>query len=220
MTVQFIFILNCFCCVRVRVRVCVSAWMMHFYSTHSMEDWNRNFIPLLHHPWWMDILVQEVQLSPHLSGSSLHTMVASNIRMQSLTLLALWPSRSIIKWKINKSASDKISNIIQSLSSLELCAIVLQGYERTPSGGGRRGRWCASPLTVATMRFTAAADSSSPLGCSTMVTPRYFSWNTMPSSRVSLVSVQFSGSSVERRGEERRGEEREREWVKVTLMPW
>lgn len=57
-------------------------------------------------------------------------------------------------------------------------------------------------LTVATILLTAAADSSSPLGCSTMVTPRYLSWNTMPSSRVSLVSVQFSGSSAEMRGED------------------
>lgn len=51
-------------------------------------------------------------------------------------------------------------------------------------------------LTVATILLTAAAESSSPLGCSTIVTPRYLSWNDMPSSRVSLVSVQFSGSSA------------------------
>lgn len=51
-------------------------------------------------------------------------------------------------------------------------------------------------LTVATILLTAAADSSSPLGCSTIVTPRYLRWKTMPSNRVSLVSVQFSGSSA------------------------
>lgn len=60
-------------------------------------------------------------------------------------------------------------------------------------------------LTVATILLTAAADSSSPLGCSTMVTPRYLSWNTMPSRRVSRVSVQFSGSS-------RRWDRKERGW--------
>lgn len=54
-----------------------------------------------------------------------------------------------------------------------------------------------SLLTVATILLTAAADSSSPLGCSTIVTPRYLSWNAMPSRRVSLVSVQFSGSSAD-----------------------
>lgn len=59
-------------------------------------------------------------------------------------------------------------------------------------------------LTVATILLTAAADNSSPLGCSTIVTPRYFSWNTMPSSRVSRVSVQFSGSSGERERERAR----------------
>lgn len=56
---------------------------------------------------------------------------------------------------------------------------------------------CVSSLTVATILLTAAADCSSPLGCSTIVTPRYLRWNVMPSSRVSLVSVQFSGSSAE-----------------------
>lgn len=56
---------------------------------------------------------------------------------------------------------------------------------------------CVLSLTVATILLTAAADSSSPLGCSTIVTPRYLSWNTMPSRRVSLVSVQFSGSSAD-----------------------
>lgn len=58
---------------------------------------------------------------------------------------------------------------------------------------------CLLYLTVATILLTAAADSSSPLGCSTIVTPRYLSWNTMPSRRVSLVSVQFSGSSADER---------------------
>ncbi|TNN82596.1 hypothetical protein EYF80_007114 [Liparis tanakae] len=36
---------------------------------------------------------------------------------------------------------------------------------------------------------------SSPLGWPTRVMPRYFTLNTIPSSSVSLVSVQFSGSS-------------------------
>ncbi len=58
---------------------------------------------------------------------------------------------------------------------------------------------CVSFLTVATILLTAAADSSSPLGCSTIVTPRYLSWTVMPSRRVSLVSVQFSGSSADER---------------------
>lgn len=41
-----------------------------------------------------------------------------------------------------------------------------------------------------------AADAmSSPLGWPTRVMPRYFTLNTIPSSKVSLVSVQFSGSS-------------------------
>lgn len=59
-------------------------------------------------------------------------------------------------------------------------------------------------LTVATILLTAAADSSSPFGCSTSVTPRYFSWNAMPSSRVSRVSVQFSGSSAGGFGEKKK----------------
>lgn len=50
-------------------------------------------------------------------------------------------------------------------------------------------------LTVATILLTAAADSSSPLGLSTSVMPRYLRLKTMPSSRVSRVSVQFSGNS-------------------------
>lgn len=57
-------------------------------------------------------------------------------------------------------------------------------------------RTASLSLTVATILLTAAAESSSPLGCSTIVTPRYFSWNTIPSRRVSRVSVQFSGSSA------------------------
>lgn len=50
-------------------------------------------------------------------------------------------------------------------------------------------------LTVATILLTAAADSSSPLGRSTSVIPRYLRLKTMPSSSVSRVSVQFSGNS-------------------------
>lgn len=50
-------------------------------------------------------------------------------------------------------------------------------------------------LTVATILLTAAADSSSPLGRSTSVMPRYLRLKIMPSSRVSRVSVQFSGNS-------------------------
>lgn len=58
--------------------------------------------------------------------------------------------------------------------------------------GGARGIWA---LTVATILLTAAADSSSPLGRSTSVIPRYLRLKTMPSSSVSRVSVQFSGNS-------------------------
>lgn len=54
-------------------------------------------------------------------------------------------------------------------------------------------------LTVATILFTAAAESSSPLDSCTSVMPKYFSWKTIPSNRVSRVSVQFSGSSLEKR---------------------
>ena len=54
-------------------------------------------------------------------------------------------------------------------------------------------------LTVATILLTAAADSSSPLGCSTSVMPRYLRLKSIPSSSVSRVSVQFSGSSGQRR---------------------
>ena len=50
-------------------------------------------------------------------------------------------------------------------------------------------------LTVATILLTAAADISSPLGCSTSVMPRYLRLKIIPSSNVSRVSVQFSGSS-------------------------
>lgn len=52
-------------------------------------------------------------------------------------------------------------------------------------------------LTVAAILLTAAADSSSPLGCSTSVMPKYFRLKSIPSRRVSRVSVQFSGSSVQ-----------------------
>lgn len=54
-------------------------------------------------------------------------------------------------------------------------------------------------LTVATILLTAAAESSSPFGCSTNVMPRYLRLNSTPSSSVSRVSVQFSGSSNEAR---------------------
>lgn len=50
-------------------------------------------------------------------------------------------------------------------------------------------------FTVATTLLMAAAESSSPFGCSTSVIPRYLRLKVIPSSRVSLVSVQFSGSS-------------------------
>lgn len=49
---------------------------------------------------------------------------------------------------------------------------------------------------MATILRMAAEAMSSPLGCPTRVIPRYLTLNTMPSSRVSLVSVQFSGSSA------------------------
>lgn len=57
--------------------------------------------------------------------------------------------------------------------------------------GSERYQW----LTVATILRMAAEAMSSPLGWPTRVIPRYFTLNTIPSSRVSLVSVQFSGSS-------------------------
>ncbi len=50
-------------------------------------------------------------------------------------------------------------------------------------------------LTVVTILLIAAAAMSSPLGWPTRVMPRYFTLNTIPSKSVSLVSVQFSGSS-------------------------
>ncbi len=50
-------------------------------------------------------------------------------------------------------------------------------------------------LTVATILLIAAAAMSSPLGWPTRVMPKYFTLNTIPSKSVSLVSVQFSGSS-------------------------
>lgn len=50
-------------------------------------------------------------------------------------------------------------------------------------------------LTVVTILRMAAEAMSSPLGWPTRVMPRYFTLNTIPSSSVSLVSVQFSGSS-------------------------
>lgn len=51
-------------------------------------------------------------------------------------------------------------------------------------------------LTVATILRMAAEAMSSPLGWPTSVMPRYLTLNTIPSSRVSLVSVQFSGNST------------------------
>lgn len=68
---------------------------------------------------------------------------------------------------------------------------------RTAGAGGAGLGSCppVGTLTVATILLTAAADSSSPLGLSTSVMPRYLRLKTMPSSRVSRVSVQFSGNS-------------------------
>lgn len=60
---------------------------------------------------------------------------------------------------------------------------------------GAPGLQSGLALTVATILLTAAADSSSPLGLSTSVIPRYLRLKTMPSSSVSRVSVQFSGNS-------------------------
>lgn len=54
-------------------------------------------------------------------------------------------------------------------------------------------------LTVAIILFTAAADRSSPLGWSTSVMPRWRRLKVMPSKIISLVSVQFSGSSLEKK---------------------
>lgn len=48
---------------------------------------------------------------------------------------------------------------------------------------------------MATILRMAAEAMSSPLGWPTRVIPRYFTLNTIPSNRVSFVSVQFSGSS-------------------------
>lgn len=48
---------------------------------------------------------------------------------------------------------------------------------------------------MATILRMAAEAMSSPLGWPTIVIPRYFTLNTIPSNRVSFVSVQFSGSS-------------------------
>jgi len=56
----------------------------------------------------------------------------------------------------------------------------------------------APALTVATILFTAAADSSSPLGWSTSVMPRRRRLKVTPSMTASRVSVQFSGSSAGR----------------------
>lgn len=57
-------------------------------------------------------------------------------------------------------------------------------------------------LTVATILRMAAEAMSSPLGWPTSVIPRYFTLNTIPSSSVSFVSVQFSGSSDERNAQD------------------
>lgn len=66
----------------------------------------------------------------------------------------------------------------------------------TEAEGAIPGSWPPVwTLTVATILLTAAADSSSPLGLSTNVIPRYLRLKTMPSSSVSRVSVQFSGNS-------------------------
>lgn len=54
-------------------------------------------------------------------------------------------------------------------------------------------------LTVTTILLTAAADRSSPLGWSTSVMPRWRRLKVMPSKMVSRVSVQFSGSSEDKR---------------------
>ena len=73
---------------------------------------------------------------------------------------------------------------------------ILPGDKDTGTGGAVPGSWPAVwALTVATILLTAAADSSSPLGRSTSVIPRYLRLKTMPSSSVSRVSVQFSGNS-------------------------
>lgn len=66
-----------------------------------------------------------------------------------------------------------------------------------PRGDTLRVTFCSFfplALAVATILLTAAADSSSPLGRSTSVMPRYLRVKSMPSSSVSRVSVQFSGS--------------------------
>lgn len=70
-------------------------------------------------------------------------------------------------------------------------------FETLPSDSRRRGSAPARTLTVATILLTAAAESSSPLGCSTSVMPMYLRLKSIPSSSVSRVSVQFSGSSRE-----------------------
>lgn len=70
------------------------------------------------------------------------------------------------------------------------------GTRVTGTEGAIPGSWPPVwTLTVATILLTAAADSSSPLGLSTNVIPRYLRLKTMPSSSVSRVSVQFSGNS-------------------------
>lgn len=72
---------------------------------------------------------------------------------------------------------------------------LLRWWQGAPSLGSELVENPIPTLTVATILLTAAAERSSPLGSSTSVMPMYFRLKSIPSSRVSLVSVQFSGSS-------------------------
>lgn len=123
-------------------------------------------------------------------------------------IIFLWLHYYPLRWTSNitvqYSTLSVIDIMLQSMNiitpTISLRQTHKQRWVRRHFKSPKKKSWSSFTPTVATILFTAAADSSSPLGWSTSVMPRWQRLKVIPSKMVSRVSVQFSGSSTTKKG--------------------